>query len=322
MASSTHASTAFARALGEAIAQSGYSLNDCVTMLAEHGVGTTAATLSYWRSGQSLPFRKASKRAVLALEEILQVPTGTLTRALKTDIEESSAAARANAGSNGNVPQNSDTEVLRNFGGIDASIDWEDEAIREILEEEVRVSADFRTVTSRITILARVPNLYTSPALHVSSFWNRDALPSPDDIGVYQIEGATVGETLTEVMPEGVSKTTTLHLPTTLPPNTLHRVYYEQGYFNLPEPVTVAALRAFSWPLRFYTARLTFEGELPASVEWRLSKTDPKGSYVQQVITSKQLRPINKTVQASIENISNAVSSFTWAHSPSSGIML
>lgn len=317
MPSSTQRSGTFARLLAEAIETNEYSLTDCVSMLAEYGVGTTAATLSYWRSGQSLPYRKVSKRAVEALEEILHLESGVLTDALQVDIEAASAVARAEAAISGNAPYNSDTEIIRLFGGLDASLDWEDEAIREMLEEEYLISADFRSMRVRITLLARIPDLFTSPTLHVSSMWDaaNSFYPEPDDIGVYEVEGATVGETATEILPDALCKTTTLYLPSTLPPNTLHRIYYEQGY-RMRTPVIESPMRIFSWPIRFYTARVTFEGELPASIKWNLRKVDDKGDLTERIVTSRQLKPMNKTVQASVENIANAVSDFTWDEPP------
>lgn len=312
MSSSIQHSGTFARLLAQAIDAKEISLADCVSMLADYGVGTTVATLSYWRSGESLPYRKVSTRAVKALEIILEVPSGTFIQALQDDIDSANAVANIDAEGNVNAPHNSDTQVMRAFGGLDSSLDWEDEAIREMLEEEYVVSADFRHFYVCITLLVRLPDMFTSPTLHVSNMWDYGSVqPEPDDIGVYKVEGATIGETVTDATEEGLCKTTTLYLPSTLPPNTLHRVYYEQKY-EVREPATETSWRLFSWPLRFYSARVTFEGELPASINWTLRKVDEKGEFTKQIVTSKPLKPVNKMVQASVEKVSNAVSYFTW----------
>ena len=69
---------AFADALRAAIAGSGRSLESLRRRLAERGTPVSIATLSYWQSGRSKPQRGSSLRAVLHLEELLQLPHGHL----------------------------------------------------------------------------------------------------------------------------------------------------------------------------------------------------------------------------------------------------
>ncbi|SDO60838.1 hypothetical protein SAMN04489867_0142 [Pedococcus dokdonensis] len=68
----------FSEALRSAIAGSGRSLESLRRRLAERGTPVSIATLSYWQSGRSLPQRGSSLRAVLHLEELLQLPHGHL----------------------------------------------------------------------------------------------------------------------------------------------------------------------------------------------------------------------------------------------------
>jgi hypothetical protein len=68
----------FADALRSAIAGSGRSLESLRRRLAERGTPVSIATLSYWQSGRSRPQRGSSLRAVLHLEELLQLPHGHL----------------------------------------------------------------------------------------------------------------------------------------------------------------------------------------------------------------------------------------------------
>lgn len=68
----------FAEALRSAIAASGRSLESLRRRLAERGTPVSIATLSYWQSGRSRPQRGSSLRAVLHLEELLQLPHGHL----------------------------------------------------------------------------------------------------------------------------------------------------------------------------------------------------------------------------------------------------
>jgi hypothetical protein len=68
----------FSDALRKAIAGSGRSLESLRRRLAERGTPVSIATLSYWQSGRSQPQRGSSLRAVLHLEELLQLPHGHL----------------------------------------------------------------------------------------------------------------------------------------------------------------------------------------------------------------------------------------------------
>ncbi|GLW62657.1 hypothetical protein Arub01_09010 [Actinomadura rubrobrunea] len=66
----------FAGALRQAIHGSGLTLERVRHRLARRGVSVSVATLSYWQRGRSRP---RSRATVAALEEVLQVPAGTLT---------------------------------------------------------------------------------------------------------------------------------------------------------------------------------------------------------------------------------------------------
>ncbi|MFI0485932.1 helix-turn-helix domain-containing protein [Actinomadura sp. 9N215] len=69
----------FAGALRQAIQASGLTLERIRHRLGRRGLTVSVATLSYWQRGRSRP---RSRTVVVALEEILQVPPGTLTELL------------------------------------------------------------------------------------------------------------------------------------------------------------------------------------------------------------------------------------------------
>jgi hypothetical protein len=85
----------FAGALRQAIRGSGLTLERIRHRLACRGVSVSVATLSYWQRGRSRP---RSRPVVAALEEILQVPAGTLTGLLDDPPGPGSAAGRGAAG--------------------------------------------------------------------------------------------------------------------------------------------------------------------------------------------------------------------------------
>lgn len=75
----------FAQVLGEAMAARDLPLDRLASRLRAAGAPVSVATLSYWRTGRSIPTRGNSVRAVEALERILQVEPGHLTGALPHD---------------------------------------------------------------------------------------------------------------------------------------------------------------------------------------------------------------------------------------------
>lgn len=65
--------------LREAIQQRGLPLERLRSRLAERGIQVGLASLSDWQHGRAWPQRANSLRAIKALEDILDVPGGTLT---------------------------------------------------------------------------------------------------------------------------------------------------------------------------------------------------------------------------------------------------
>ncbi|WP_055590726.1 hypothetical protein [Peterkaempfera griseoplana] len=78
----THAVGTFAETLHSAVEASGLSLDRIRHTLAARGARVSVTTLSYWRRGRSQPERASSMHAVRLLEDILDLPDGTLTSLL------------------------------------------------------------------------------------------------------------------------------------------------------------------------------------------------------------------------------------------------
>lgn len=74
-----HPAVEFAGALRQAIQASGLTLERIRHRLGRRGLAVSVATLSYWQRGRSRP---RTRNVVVALEEILQVPPGSLTELL------------------------------------------------------------------------------------------------------------------------------------------------------------------------------------------------------------------------------------------------
>ncbi|SJN30780.1 hypothetical protein [Luteococcus japonicus] len=75
----------FAQVFTDAVARSGMTLQELRGALRERDVPVSIATLSYWRSGRSIPARERSLKALEELERVLHVGAGQLTGALPSD---------------------------------------------------------------------------------------------------------------------------------------------------------------------------------------------------------------------------------------------
>lgn len=75
----------FADALSQAIAHRQVTLDELRSQLADRGCRVSKATLSYWRSGQSVPARPSSLAVIEDLERVLRLSPGALRSTLPTD---------------------------------------------------------------------------------------------------------------------------------------------------------------------------------------------------------------------------------------------
>ena len=79
----------FAQRLDAALDARGLGLGRVCERLRVAGVSSSPATLSHWRHGRTRPRRKDALRVVVALERILEVPTGYLVEPLSRMIDAS-----------------------------------------------------------------------------------------------------------------------------------------------------------------------------------------------------------------------------------------
>ena len=72
----------FHEALREALADRGMTLRSVQRRLAALGAHVSVGTLSYWQSGRRVPQRGSSRSAISALEQVLELPPGSLAALL------------------------------------------------------------------------------------------------------------------------------------------------------------------------------------------------------------------------------------------------
>lgn len=75
----------FAAVLSRAVAHRRITLDEIRDELARRGHSVSKATLSYWRTGQSIPARPASLAVIEELEQVLRLPLGQLRASLPSD---------------------------------------------------------------------------------------------------------------------------------------------------------------------------------------------------------------------------------------------
>lgn len=77
---------AFAGALSKAVSEGSHTLEELSRRLGELGTPLSAATLSYWSSGRSVPARARSREAVRHLERLLELDPGHLMNSLPGEL--------------------------------------------------------------------------------------------------------------------------------------------------------------------------------------------------------------------------------------------
>ncbi|MBR5951165.1 MAG: hypothetical protein IKZ87_07010 [Actinomycetaceae bacterium] len=301
----------FASVLNQAITSSGLSLTDIVNELDKQDLTLSAASLSYWKTGKSLPTRKSSLPILSAIEAMCSLPAGTLIKAARADSQANNNRQILSSASHTRVPDNVRSQVPKEAEDTEKDVNWEQEAEREILIDSHHISADFRGMRSEIMILSRIVTP-TRSHLHVSSYLSEaEEKFSDTETGIRYLEGASVGEIIRHE--NNQTLTLRLDLPETCKVGDLHRVFYLPAPFTHPSPCKQSPNRYLAWPLRMYTCNLVFEGEVPENIEWVTEGTQERaGSRIKQV-TTQRVYPSGNTVQISLENVKGIVGYFRWS---------
>lgn len=303
----------FAQEFNRVLTISGLSIADVVKELKERGFVISASSLSYWRSGRSLPRKKNSFEIVNAIEEICGAPAGTLSTVL-SDILSLGSTNSTPFSVISLPPEHDKAGTPEASRDIDNEIDWSFEARREVVNCFFTVSADFLSMGRYVMLLVR-PSTAEKTYVHAGSIWNEDDIPpTKPDFTQENIEGATLDKTWFKDNEHGVREAETARL--LLPPasnNELIRVAYSTGSVVTKNPIHETDGWHFLWPLRFYTCHVTFEGKVPNNIEWVMQNREKRGG---QSITSTQVtrvHPVGNTVQITLEEPPAATGWFRWS---------
>lgn len=94
----------FSDRLSAAISRQTLTLDQIVERLGQSGTSISAATLSYWQRGRSLPTREASLAVIDELEKVLRLPVGHLRGTLPSDAFSRARARDIGCGSHPHGP--------------------------------------------------------------------------------------------------------------------------------------------------------------------------------------------------------------------------
>ncbi|MBR6459273.1 MAG: hypothetical protein IKS49_03815 [Actinomycetaceae bacterium] len=284
----------FASALNDAITSSNLSMEYIVRTLKKQGLPVSQGTLSHWRSGLARPTRKTT---VKRLEEILQLPRGTLSELLEKD-----KGQRPNSFTS-NLPDNdySNTEALHEK--IKKATEWDEEVSREVMIERTIISEDFLRCEHDILFLLRPYARTIEPQMHVRVFGFPGEF-SNKTFGLLEgVEGTSRITKDIQINDDTEIHTFHLHLPEDNP-SELYRIAYKQ-YQTLPpeQPFTESNRRLFAWQTKLYAGTLEFKGETPDVIEWvteSVSKSANDDSATSSI--TRHIEPVGNIASIVISN--------------------
>lgn len=142
----------FAAALRAAIAARGLALERIRYRLGQRGHDISVATLSYWQSGRSRPERATSLAALGALEEILEVPRGSLAVRLPPPRRRSSRQLRPDPVSLGSLYEQAS---LMDTMLAELGLSWTDGFDQVAVHDTIEIRADRTVASHRVMALIR-----------------------------------------------------------------------------------------------------------------------------------------------------------------------
>lgn len=304
-------SSSFAKVLATALGDSSLPVAAIAAELADRGYPVDAKTLSAWQRGNTLPLHKAWKPAIAELDNILGLPEGALDNALRDDLQSArnSAAVIPFLPFNSVDPSTQSSQASRHFHELDKEISWDNEAVRKTMSEKIILSEDLCSAEYRISLVVQLPAVH-KPTVHLSTHYLKDLMPAEGDIGVYDVEGATIGATIEKDLGDAISRTTTLELPPGIP-GQMRQVSYAH-HFVFPKPVTFTVDRVFSWPLLYYTCDVTFLGSVPDAPRWEVMRETQADLDSPEPLFSRPLMPVGNTLSVVLENPCNMWAVIRW----------
>lgn len=254
----------FAHELNKILNNTSMSAEDVVSEINRHGFPLPLRTFNYWLQGYFLPRSENAFQLVSIIEVITEITDNRLSNALLQDL----------ASGNSFVPGESVTaehfvspvsEDTRFFTTIDASTDWESILIQKAIRDEAVVSADLKKVRYKSTVLARVPSA-PNPTF-VFQLIHEEGISNDGDDYLYDLVGIELKKQ--EIFEEDGLTVCATHftLPEGTAPGDLHNLSYSWAEKSVV-PLEKVGGRVLPWTLDFYSATITFEGDIPDGIRY------------------------------------------------------
>lgn len=279
---------AFSEALDRALAASPYTLTGLQAALVAHGHRVSAATLSYWKSGRSLPTRAGSMEVVTAIEELLELPPHSLAAALHSTA--SPGLALPSLLSDAERPQ----AVLDEMG-LTFHSPYAFDALSDVLLTGTGDGLDHQSV--HLLVRADGPGVSRIPLV----------LNGPAEAGVPQLtvtRGARLGRTV--ALDDLGTIVCEVLLPHELAVGERQWVDYEVEWPVIPGDDNSHS-RTITRPCTFLTIGAVFAAERPTQV--RLTHRGPDDDE-SQVVTSWS--PVDGEVQYTLRNAPPGAHALEW----------
>lgn len=199
------------------------------------------------------------------------------------------------------LPSYSNMEAYKRLGQADKTVDWSREATREAREETIVVSPDYTTIVLSNTLFVRPQHPHAT--LHLSGYWDNKEIYGP-----YDIEGAHADE---ELYVDNSSMFLRLNLPEDCA--RVHRVAYKYRLSSEEALTAFSITSLMSWPLRLYTCRLIFEGDLPNTVTWTLANIPEDGLGTEKTVVTRELEAVDNCFSFVQNDVGQGESVVSWS---------
>lgn len=291
----------FARDLNVALGRSSLSPEEIIRKLQGLGYLVGVTNLDNWRRGESLPRNSLAFQLAGSMEDILDVQNGKLCESLLHDL----FPIKAFISGEYIVPEmvtlesESDVEDFDDSYYTTEETEWIIDAHRLVIRDEIRVSADYKTLLSRTTIGLLVPSV-SKPTVEVAvGIWEGESFYQ--DKFLLEVHGAYIGEeTCVESGGERTYYAKLILNEPNVTPGDIAFCAYVRGDISQVEQARLA-WRFFYKELDFYSCTILFEGQAPRSAEYvTVSRYDDR----ELVVTPLEVQ--NNCVKVAIKNFGQA----------------
>lgn len=280
----------FAREVNDALGRSPLTPEEVVHKLHSTGYFVDIKNFNKWRQGESLPRDVQAFRIAACLEDILNVQRGKLCEDLlydlfpvKSFIVDEHIIPELVA-----FPSESNSDDCEDSYSLTENTDWIIDAHRLVVKDEIRVSADYKTILWNTIIGSLVPPV-PRPSIEFAVVLGKNELPYQGKF-IFDVRGAYIGKESCIEQDETHSYSANLILSgPNISPSELSFCSYVWGSV-CQEEHTRLAWRTFRKKLDFYSCTVFFEGQAPQSAEYVITSRHDDGKTEPVVVEPLEVK--------------------------------